>query len=81
MKSKAFEVLAYADDLAVICRNNDELNIVIDTLEEWSKLNEIEVNRKKSGILIIDQDRHDMVKHTRIPDSSNIQVLRNQAEL
>jgi hypothetical protein len=36
------------------------LSKVIDALEKWAEENEIEVNKKKSGILIIDNDRHDM---------------------
>jgi hypothetical protein len=67
LKGKAFEVLAYADDLAVICANKEELDRVIDALEEWCKQNEIAVNKGKSGILIIDKDRHNMHKHRDYP--------------
>jgi len=59
LKDISFDVLAYADDIAVICRNREELDKLIDLLEEWSNLNEIVVNKKKSGILVIDNDRND----------------------
>ena len=52
-----FEALAYADDIALICKNEDELLKSMDILERWSNNNDIAVNKKKSGILIIDQDR------------------------
>jgi len=45
----SFDVLAYADDMAMICRNREELDKVIDLLEEWSNLNGIAVNKKKVG--------------------------------
>jgi hypothetical protein len=46
LKDISFDVLAYADDIAVICRNREELEKVIDLLEEWSNVNEIAVNKK-----------------------------------
>jgi hypothetical protein len=49
----AFDVLAYADDIAVLCRDRRELNTVIDVVENWSKCNLIAVNKKKSGIMRI----------------------------
>ena len=52
----AFEVLAYADDLAVICRDEKELALTIRRLEEWAARNHIAVNRKKSGIMVIHKD-------------------------
>jgi hypothetical protein len=53
----AFEVLAYADDIAIICRDEDELNKVIDTLDKWSSENDIMINKKKSGVMIIDCEK------------------------
>ncbi len=49
LKDISFDVLAYADDIAVICRNREELDKVIDLLEESSNVNEIAVNKKKVG--------------------------------
>ena len=48
MNWSAFEVLAYADDLAVKCKNKTELYHVIDKLSICSDLNEIAINKKKS---------------------------------
>lgn len=53
----AFEVLAYADDIAIICRDEDELNKVIDTLDKWSLENDILINKKKSGVMVIDCEK------------------------
>ena len=60
LKNVAFKVLVYAEDLAVICKNKIELDLVIYRLNIWSELNEIAINKKKSGILIIDNYRNDM---------------------
>jgi len=55
------------DDIVVICRNREELDKVIDLLEKWSNVNEIAVNKKKSGILVIDIDRNDTHQHRGYP--------------
>ena len=47
---------AYADDLAVLCDGEEELFKTMDIIEIWCKENDIEVNKKKSGILIIEND-------------------------
>jgi len=67
MKNISFDVLTNADDIAVICRNREELDKVIDLLEEWSNVNEIAVNIKKSGILVIDNDSNDTHQHRGYP--------------
>ena len=46
-----------ADDIALICKNEEELQNAMDILDNWSKNNDIAVNKKKSGILVIDQHR------------------------
>ena len=51
LKKKSFDVLAYADDIAVICDKN-QLDQCIDVLDKWSTVNKIDINRKKSGILV-----------------------------
>jgi hypothetical protein len=54
LEGKAYETLAYADDLAIICKDKESLQEVMRTIEAWSEFNGISVNKKKSGILIID---------------------------
>ena len=49
----AFEILAYADDLCVLCQDKNELLRAIKRIDKWSKENDINVNRKKSGIFVI----------------------------
>jgi hypothetical protein len=51
--------LAFADDTGYICRCLEELHKVIDCLEKWSAENKININKKKSGILIINDDAKD----------------------
>ena len=54
LKENAFEVLAYADDIAIIA-DRYQLDKCIDILDNWSALNGIAINRKKSGIMVFDR--------------------------
>ena len=49
----AFEILAYADDLCVLCLDKNELIRLIKRIDLWSKENGINVNRKKRGIFVL----------------------------
>jgi hypothetical protein len=49
-----FEVLAYADDLAVMCESEEELMKVVSFIEDWCQINGIKINYKKSGVLYLD---------------------------
>ena len=51
--------LAYADDLVLICRSDDDLTQGIKALRDWCNLNEIQVNDKKSWILILNSNKKD----------------------
>lgn len=53
------EILAYADDLAIICRDEKELLKVMSILDEWTMENKILVNKKKSGVLIVDCNKRE----------------------
>ena len=56
--------LAFADDTVFVCESLEQLYAVIAALEKWCSENEIDLNRKKSGIFIIDDDGvdSDMIK-------------------
>ena len=56
LDKNSFEVLAYADDLCVLCDGRNQLNNVIKIIDKWSKLNGIKVNKNKSGIMILKND-------------------------
>ena len=49
----AFEILEYDDDIAVIFKNKLELLNVINIVEDWANNNDVKINKKKSGILIL----------------------------
>ena len=49
----SFEVLAYADDVAVISVNDRQLKQACDIIEAWSKLNLMKINYHKSGIMYL----------------------------
>ena len=47
IKKVAFEVLAYADDIAILCSYEREINLVIDVVERWTEENKLILNKKK----------------------------------
>ena len=53
LDKNAFYVLAYADDLCVLCEGRSQLINIIKIIDKWSKLNGINVNKLKSGIMIV----------------------------
>ncbi len=44
-------ILAYADDLLIICSSLEQLQRVIKCIKKWCTKNNIQLNEKKSGIL------------------------------
>jgi len=50
---ECFEVLAYADDIAVISIGEAQLERAFDILDEWARANSMVVNKLKSGIIRI----------------------------
>jgi hypothetical protein len=53
LDQEAYEVLAYADDIAVLWKDEEQLLRVMDILEKWSINTCIGINKEKSGILIV----------------------------
>ena len=53
IKKVAFEVLAYADDIAILCSCEKEINLVIDVVERWVEENKLFLNKKKSAIMYL----------------------------
>ena len=45
------DILAYADDILILCENKSLLNKCIDIVEEWSQKNNLKINKSKSGII------------------------------
>ena len=50
--------IVYADDLTVICDGEHRLYEANDLIDTWTGQNDIEVNKKKSGILVIQNDNN-----------------------
>jgi hypothetical protein len=59
MNKVCYTSLAFADDTAFICADKKELENTIITLQNWCDNNKIEINHKKSGILIVNGDSDD----------------------
>jgi hypothetical protein len=53
LKKNSFDVLAYADDIAIIC-DKEQLDKCMKVFDEWSMNSRIDANKKKSGILVYD---------------------------
>ena len=53
LQLKTNTVLAYADDIAVICNGQIGLDYAIETIEKWCDENIMKLNYCKSGILIL----------------------------
>ena len=56
LDKNSFEVLAYADDLCVLCDGRNQLYNVIKIIDKRSILNGIKINKNKSGIMILIND-------------------------
>ena len=50
---EVFDVLAYADDIVICCKDRTELKTAMDVVQEWCTANGMEVNKKKSGVMPI----------------------------
>ena len=53
LNQNSYEILAYADDLCILCKGINQLLNILNKIEKWSILNGINVNKKKSGIMIL----------------------------
>ena len=59
LNENSYEVLAYADDLAIIVEGRSSLNNIFDILDKWSIENGIKINKLKSGIMLIKGTEND----------------------
>jgi len=59
MNNICYCALAFADDTVFVCEDKEQLLTVIKELENWCKANKIEINKKKSGIFITNDDGKD----------------------
>ena len=53
LDKSCYDVLAYADDIAIICESDSQLLEAISIVETWTEGNDITVNYKKSGIMYL----------------------------
>ena len=53
LKQNSYEILAYPDDLYILCEGINQLFNILNKTEKWRELNGIKVNKKKSGIMIL----------------------------
>ena len=50
-------VLAFADDTIWIARSKTELQMIVNTAHKFYKINDIEINSKKSELLVFNPDK------------------------
>ena len=65
------DVLFYADDILVLCQTQAQLKQCIEIIEEWSKQNGMELNKKKSGILPFTSRRSRDIPFLRLEEVPN----------
>ena len=59
LNNHAYEVIAYADVLCILCQEKSELLNIIKIIDKWTILNGIKVNKKMSWIMILKNDAND----------------------
>ncbi|MBC7088764.1 MAG: hypothetical protein H5T96_09920, partial [Tissierellales bacterium] len=63
------DVFAYADDIMVLCEDQKTLMKIIEVIEEWSKENNMKINKSKSAIL---EFKHRMKRKSDLEIGDNI---------
>jgi len=46
------DILLYADDILILCQSHEQISKCVDIIKKWSRLNGMELNKKKSGIVV-----------------------------
>ena len=78
LEKKTHSTFAYTDDIAVICDGIGQLDDAIESILLWSNENEIELNKNKSGILIIKNEIENFIKkNSDVDDSKDNKVTKN----
>ena len=58
LDKNVFEILAYADDIAIICKDKEQLLKAMDIIDNWANNNNIKINKNKSGIIILQHNNN-----------------------
>ena len=48
LNQNSYKILAYADDLCLLCEKINQLLNILNKIEKWNILNRINVNKKKN---------------------------------
>ena len=58
----SYEMLAYADDLCILCKGINQLLNILNKIEKWNILKGINVYKKKNGFMILEgtDDRNEI---------------------
>jgi hypothetical protein len=71
LKLNIEDILLYADDLLVLCQTENQVKACIKIIEEWSAQNGMELNKKKSGVLIFASRRAKKIPYMKIELKKN----------
>ena len=52
LKGSTEDILLYADDILILCQSQEQVAKCVKIIEEWSSQNGMELNKKKSGIVV-----------------------------
>ena len=59
LDKNVFEILAYADDIAIICEKKNQLLKAMDIIDTWANSNNIKINKDKNVIIILQHNNKD----------------------
>jgi hypothetical protein len=62
LSSLGFQIYYYAEDLALSCCGLPKLRQAINIIEKWCRLNLMELNKKRCGILFLSSSRRQLTQ-------------------
>jgi len=79
LKMNTEDILLYADDILILCESQEQTAKCIQIIENWSQLNVMELNKKKSGIVVFASRKAKkipLMELKRIKDANNKIIQR-----
>ena len=76
------DLLYYADDLLALCTSIDQVRNAVRIISDWSMRNGMQLNKKKSGIVIfVDRRSHDVPNMMRKKENGKSKLIPSKADI